>query len=161
MYRVRLLTNPQTHLSKVEQQWLSEIDCIKSVWWYNQLSNGNKRFLSYRLSLIEVILQNAHKPDARVYKFGTQGIASVLEYDWGWWFDGVAIAPNLLKDISGKSSGIGRRLIKHVEYDAKRNRVECIKLHPGHSNLHKFYESLGYSYDGVIRNVGKVWVKTL
>jgi GNAT superfamily N-acetyltransferase len=145
----------------MQKLWQEDIDCIKQGWWYSQLGPGSKRYLFYRISLIQYIIESAKRDDARVYRYGTESLGFVYDWQDHWWLGGLTVRPNLLKDVSGKSSGIGEKLLKHIELDAKRTNINRISLHPGAVGLHHFYQRLGYQPSGIRQNIGKVFAKEL
>lgn len=162
MNRVRKLANPQRHLKSIRNLWWEDIETIKGAWWYGQLEMGPRRILYYQLDLIEFILNHAiNTPECTVYKFGFDGLAVKTEYPDFWWVNGLCVRPALIKSVSGKSSGIGEKLLKFVEYDAKRNKINRISLKPGHWKLRSYYERNGYHFSGIIKKVGKVWSKDI
>jgi hypothetical protein len=159
--RIARLTKPLKHLKAMQVLWADDIDTIKSSWWYNQLGPGSRRFLAYRFQLIQYIIESANRNDARVYRFGEAGLGYVYDWQSHWWLGGLSVRPQLLKDVSGKSSGVGETLLKHICKDARREGITRVSCHPGSVGLHKYYQRLGFQPDGIRKNIGVVFTKEL
>ena len=160
--RVRYLSKPYRYLKHISQLWQTDVENIKSSWWYGKLSAGEKRFLTYRLDLIEHIVNSSlTTKDVRVYKLGNEAIAFTTEIKSGWFLCGVCVRPLALKDISGKSSGFGERLIRFILKDARNHGANMLSLHPGMTALKKYYRKLGFCDDGIMRGIGTVMSKEL
>lgn len=161
-HRVRIISSPQKHLKKIQSLWNNDIDNIRNSWWYANLSLGNKRFLSYRLSLIQIIVKQAIAPGESItYKFGNDAMAWVSNWNGYRWVGGIAIRPTLLSEISGVSSGLGSKMLSFIEQDAIRNNVYEVRLTVGHKGLIGYYENKGYKYWGVMSKIGRIWYKNL
>jgi len=145
----------------MQRLWAEDIECIKQTWWYSQLGPGPKRFLAYRFSLIQYIIQAADRDDARVYRYGADGLGFVYKWQGHWWLGGLSVRPQLLKDVSGRSSGVGEKLLKHIYKDAKRNGITAISCHPGSCGLHKYYQQQGFYPNGIRRKIGIIFRKEL
>lgn len=162
MQRVRRLANPTKHLLRIQSLWDDDISVIRNSWWYNELPLGSKRFLSYRLALIKLIVKQSLEPgECCVYKIGDDAIAWTIPFEDYTWLGGVAVRPQLLNTVTGKTSGLGARLIKFIENKTINEGKSQVRLTVGHSGLNKFYSRNGYEYMGVVKGVGKVLCKSL